>query len=140
MRGTLVWVQVVIFDLMLLHSASNVITNTPRHVLFSSESERLPSSPSALCPCMPRDQSRRMDALSVAVIIMRSHADRNALAAAYFDSAAAPHIPNSTTGPGSFKVPPAFREALPPGARSLVEWAHPASEHAASGTADGARL
>ena len=54
--------------------------------------------------------------------------------------AAAPHIPDSTTGPGSFKYPPAFREALPPGARSLVEWAHPASEHAASGTGDGARL
>ena len=45
--GTLLRFQVVIFDLMLLHSASNVITNTPRHVLFSSESEPLPS-PSAL--------------------------------------------------------------------------------------------
>ena len=65
--------QVVIFDLMLLHSASNVITNTPRHVLFSSESEPL-SSPSALCPppsalagcslLLPRDQSRRMNVLS----------------------------------------------------------------------------
>ena len=51
MRGTLLRAQVVIFDLMLLHSASNVITNTPRHVLFSSESERLPS-PSALCSCL----------------------------------------------------------------------------------------
>ena len=77
---------------------------------------------------------------SVAVIIMRSHADRNALAAAYFDSAAAPHIPDSTTGPGGLKFPPAFREALPPGARSLVEWAHPASEHVPSGTGDAARL
>ena len=68
--GTLLRAQVAIFDLMLLHSASNVITNTPRHVLFSSESERLPSSPSALCPCMPRDQSRRMDAL---VALCRGH-------------------------------------------------------------------
>ena len=66
--------QVVIFDLMLLHSASNVITNTPRHVLFSSESEPLPS-PSALCPCLATKAphecplcSRR----SVAVISLRS--------------------------------------------------------------------
>ena len=42
--------QVVIFDLMLLHSASNVITDTPRHVLFSSKDDKRDSHASVCAP------------------------------------------------------------------------------------------